>query len=174
MSGPGFIHDSLELKILILYIMRRLPSEVSKDMLADLVLLDEGISYFDFSDCLSDLLRTEHVFAEGEYYSLTEKGRRNGEIAETGIPYSVRLKAQRAAAAASRELQRKNLVKTHSLPRENGGFAVRLSLDDGVGQILSLEILSATENQAAAMEKNFSRRAERIFESIVSILENAE
>ena len=33
----GFIHDKLEIKLLILYVLRRLPAEIDAEKLAELV-----------------------------------------------------------------------------------------------------------------------------------------
>ena len=46
----GFIHDKLDIKILILFILQRLYAPISMDTLAELTLCDDGISYFDEKD----------------------------------------------------------------------------------------------------------------------------
>ena len=87
MAGPGFIHDKLEIKFLILYIAARVIEPVPFDTMLDLTLCDDAIDYFDFSDCLADLVRTEHLELTKEgLYKITEKGRRNSEICASSIP----------------------------------------------------------------------------------------
>ena len=39
----GFIHEKLEIKLLILFILRRLPAEIDGERLAELVLIDGGV-----------------------------------------------------------------------------------------------------------------------------------
>ena len=56
MARLGFIHEKLDIKILILFILRRLPGEVEPETLCELCQCDGGIDYFDYSDCLSDLI----------------------------------------------------------------------------------------------------------------------
>ena len=53
MEGLGFIHEKLDIKILILYILNHLPAAVDGQTLSDLVFCDNGIGYFDYSDCLA-------------------------------------------------------------------------------------------------------------------------
>ena len=65
MTGRGFIHDKLEIKFLILYIAARLIEPVPFDTLLDLTLCDDAIDYFDFSECLADLVKTEHLSLDG-------------------------------------------------------------------------------------------------------------
>ena len=73
MTGPGFIQDELEIKFLILYIAARVIEPVPFDTILDLTLCDDAIDYFDFSDCLTDLVRTEHLtLSDDGLYFITE------------------------------------------------------------------------------------------------------
>ena len=49
MSRTGFIHDKLDIKFLILYLMARVASPVDFATLADLTFCDDGVEYFDFA-----------------------------------------------------------------------------------------------------------------------------
>ena len=81
MAGPGFITDKLEIKFLILYIMARIIEPIPFSTVQDLTMCDDGVDYFDFSECLNDLIKTEHLTLSAEgMYALTEKGLRNSRI----------------------------------------------------------------------------------------------
>ena len=97
MTARGFIQDKLEIKFLILYLAARVIEPVPFDTLLDLTLCDDAVDYFDFSECLADLVKTEHLTLDEEsgLYAITEKGRRNSEICETSLPYSVRLRCDK-------------------------------------------------------------------------------
>ena len=88
---PGFIHDKLEIKFLILYITARVIEPIPFDTVWDLAMCDEGVDYFDFSECLADLVKTGHLtLSEDGLYAITDKGLRNSRICESSLPYSVR------------------------------------------------------------------------------------
>ena len=166
----GFIHERIEVKVLILFIMRRLSEPVALDVLTGLTLCDEGISYFDVTDCLANLIETKHLRLEDDKYSLTSKGKRDGEILEKDLPYSVRVKAEAATAAVRLHQNRDAMIKTSCTANEDGGYKVAVSLSDGIGEILSMELFAANEQQANAIEKGFRKDAEQIYLSIIEML----
>ena len=59
MSEFGFISGRLEIKFLILYIAARVAGPVPFEVLQELSMCDAGVDYFNFSECLADLVRSE-------------------------------------------------------------------------------------------------------------------
>jgi len=172
MARQGFIHDSLDTKILILFILGRLDAPVDLDTLADLTLVDEGITYFDVSECVTDLIRTEHITETESLLSITEKGHRNGRVTESSIPYSVRERAKQKAATLSRIQRRNARINADWKPLKAGGFSVKLTLSDGLGEILNMDLYAATESQANTMTKAFHKSAELLYGQIIETLIN--
>lgn len=171
MAGHGFIHDKLEIKFLILYIAARVIEPVPFDTMLDLTLCDDAIDYFDFSDCLADLVKTEHLTLSDEgLYSITDKGRRNSEICESNLPYSVRLRCDKNLASCNRRLRRMSQVKAAAAQRPNGTWSVELSLSDDMGSVMELELMMVREDMARAVEKRFRQSPERLYGQIVDLL----
>ena len=167
----GFIHEKLEIKILILFILRRLPVPVPYDTLAELTLCDDGISFFEYADCLADLVRTGHATEKDNCYSITELGRKNGSITEENIPYSVRIKAEKAVGEIASVLMRNSLISAEHYLQRRGGCTVELSMSDGVGNLIELKLLAANEQQAIRIENYFRKNAEHIYTDIVEMLD---
>lgn len=169
----GFIHEKLDIKILILFILRRLPEPVTLDTLGGLTLCDEGISYFDFTECVSELVQSGHISTDGHTYALTDKGVRNGEITEDGLPYSVRVNAEKSTAELRLQMSRKSMITVSRSIRRKGGYTVELGLSDGVSDIVSMKLFAASENQARALEDGFSANAETIYNKVINLILNA-
>ena len=172
---PGFIHDKLEIKFLILYITARVIEPIPFDTVWDLAMCDEGVDYFDFSECLKDLVDTGHLtLSEDGLYAITDKGLRNSRICESSLPYSVRLRCDRNLASCNRSLRRKSQVKASSEKRPNGTYTVHLELSDDMGSVMDLRLAIPREDMAAMLADRFRKSPERLYSEIMRALMSAE
>ncbi len=170
MDHWGFIHEELDIKILILYVLRRLPGTVDPSELSDLCRsCDEGFDYFEYSDCLADLIDNGLIAENEEGFSITEKGAKNVEVVENDIPYSVRSRAEKLLKPVRDRLRREAMIKTSHENRKDGCF-VQLSMSDGEGDVINLRLLCGGEEQAKIMEKNFRKNAEAFYQQFIELL----
>lgn len=168
---PGFIQDKLELKFLILYIAARVVEPVPFDTMLDLTLCDDAIDYFDFSQCLKELVETEHLTLSPDgLYAVTDKGLRNSRICESSLPYSVRLRCDKNLEVWNRKLRRRRQVRASREQRPNGTYTVKLALDDDFGQLLDLKLMTPREDMAKAISERFQAEPERLYSAILSLL----
>ena len=165
----GFIHEKLDIKLLILYVLRHLPAEIDGERLSELVLIDGGIGYFDYKQCLSELVDTAQITESDSGYLITAKGIRNCEILESSLPFSVRRRADGALAPVVEEMRRSAMILANHEAGESG-VTVYLSMSDGVGSIFDLKILAADEQQAVKIERNFKKNAEGFYNRFISEL----
>ena len=170
MERFGLIHSKLDLKILILFILRRLPAAIDREALSELVLQDEGVGYFDYTECLSELQDTQHVERTEAGLRITEKGERNCLAVESSLPYTVRADAERALAPVVRAMNRSAMISASHSALPEGGCLAELSMGDGVGEVISLHLLVPDPAQAEKMEAKFRAEAEKIYQRIVEIL----
>lgn len=169
--GVGFIRDKLEIKFLILYIAARLVEPVPAEGMQELTMCDEGIDYFDFSECLADLVRTEHLrLTDQQTYCITPKGMKNSAICESSIPYSVRLRTDRNLAAYNKELLRRSQVRSHVAPRQDGTYTVELSLSDDRDNVMRLELMVASREMADDLAARFQSAPEQLYSALLSAL----
>lgn len=169
MDQYGFIYESLDLKILILFILRRLPGEIEAERLLTLCQTDDAVSYFDFTVCLEELQESGQVALEDGFCRITDRGRYNAETVESSLPFSVRQRAERATEEEAYRISRgRNIRAAHTV--SEGVVKVELSLGDGIGEIMNMKFLCADEKQAKDIEKKFRRNAEETYQRIMKIL----
>ena len=163
----GFIHEKLDIKILILFILRRLPGPIDFEALTELTMCDGGISYFDFAECVADLVKTDHIQVMDDMYSITERGWKNSITTEVSLPASVKQKAERSSTDYRTEKNRDSMITTLHEAIDSGGFNVDLALSDGIGEVVSMRLFAANERQAADLERGFRKRAEGIYSALI-------
>lgn len=165
----GLIRDDTELKILILFAMRKLGMAAPIETITELSTGAPGtdITYFDVAGCLASLVETEHLTLESGEYAITEKGIRNGEITEADIPYSVRRHAEREALRVRTLLVRDELVQTSRTILRRGGYEVEMRLSDGQDEVMRLCVIAASEKQATTIENAFREKAEGVFNTVM-------
>ena len=168
MDNFGFIHDKLDIKILILFILRRLPGSVDPETLLELCQCDDGIGYFDYSDCLSELVATGHIAEDEEGFAITEKGARNADAVESSLPYSVRARAAKLLQPERERLLRAAMI-TARHEQDKNGCTVELAMGDGKGEIIRMRLLCADEAQARSMEKKFRKNAEGYYQKVMEL-----
>ena len=174
MSRYGYIRDKLDVKVLVLYLTSRTAAPIDFPALTDLSMCDEGVDYFMFSEAVSDLVESGHLLFEGDRYSITEKGRKICSICEEDLPLSIRQKCDRNLAVLNVRLRQEAQIRTEIIPRvESSGYTVRLILDDNVGNLMTVELYSPSEEQANKLANSFRNYPERIYRSLVSALHDA-
>ena len=174
MERYGFIHEKLDIKILILFVLNELPAPVDELKLSELVFCDDGIGYFDYSDCLAELTESGQIMEQDHKYQITSLGRENVEVVGSSIPYSVRTKALKLTAPLAAQMRRAAMITAEHQTDDDGLCTVHLSVSDGISPILEMRILAANEQAAEAMEKTFQDDAENLYHKIVGILTESE
>ncbi|MBR5572074.1 MAG: DUF4364 family protein [Oscillospiraceae bacterium] len=167
----GFIRESLELKCLILYVAARVSEPLSLTELQGLTMIDDGIDYFSFAQCLSELVQTEHLSVDAdERYIITAKGVKNSLITADSLPVSVRNKARMVVENYNRELLRRAQVAARVERRDNDTCTVVLHLSDDVDDLMDLRLMAASEEQAKALADQFRANPEDVYQKVIQAL----
>lgn len=171
MQRFGFIHDMMDVKVLILFVTARVNYPVTMQELYELCYQDECLSYFDVCTAVPEMVASGHLRQmEGEKYEITEKGRQDGGVTEDSIAYTVKVKAESAVARFNRKIHRNSFVKTQIIPRESGEQSVLLALDDEKGNLMTLELTAPDQRQARYLAESFQQKAEILYNMVMTEL----
>ena len=163
------VREKLDIKILILFILRRLPETVDSETLAELALSDGGVGYFEYAECLAELEDSGHLERRGRVVHLTEKGERNGAIVESSLPWTLRSRLEKILTPLAEKLRRRSLITAEHYDGASG-CTVHLSLSDEMGEIADLRLVCGGEAHAVKIEKNFRASAEELYSRIMELL----
>ena len=164
MQRLGFIHDMLDVKVLILFVMARVSYPVNTQKIYELCYQDDCLSYFDVCTAIPEMVKSGHLKElEDDKYEITEKGKADGSLTEDSIAYTVKQRAENAVARYNRQIRRSSFVKTQITPREGGEYSVIMSLDDEFSNLMTLELVAPDQRQAVRLGKLFEKKAEIIY-----------
>ena len=176
MRRLGFIHDMLDVKVLILFVMGKVSYPVNMQEIYELCYQDECLSYFDVCTAVPEMVKSGHLKElENDTYGITDKGRADGSLTEDSIAFTVKQKAENAVDRFNRQIRRSSFVKTQIIPRETGDFSVIMSLDDEMGNLMTLELVAPDQRQAVRLGKLFEKKAENVYNlTMLELLDEEE
>ena len=164
MKRLGFIHDMMDVKVLILYVTARCDYPLSVQEVYELCYQDDCLSYFDVCTAVPEMVKSGHLKElENEQYEITEKGKADGALTEDSIAFTVKQRAENAVSRFNRQIRRSSFVKTQIIPREGGDYSVVMSLDDEAGNLMTLELMAPNQRQAVRLGKLFEKKAEAVY-----------
>ena len=174
MRRLGFIHDMMDVKVLILYVTSRVQYPVNCQEVYELCYQDECLSYFDVCTAIPEMVASGHLQQNNESYEITAKGREAAALTEDSIAFTVRQRAENAVARFNRQIRRSSFVKTQVVPRDSGDFTVIMSLDDEMGSLMTLELNAPDQRQAIRLGKLFEGKAEMVYNLVMTELLDEE
>ncbi len=175
MQRLGFIHDMMDVKVLILFVAARSSYPMTGQEIYELCYQDECLSYFDVCTALPEMVRSGHLKeVEGERYEITEKGRTDGALTEDSIAFTVKQRAENAVSRFNRQLRRSSFVKTQIIPRDTGDFSVLMALDDEMGNLMTLELVAPDQRQGVRLGRLFEKKAEDVYNLVMAELLDEE
>ena len=175
MQRLGFIHDMMDVKVLILFVAARVQYPMTPQEVYELCYQDECLSYFDVCTALPEMVSSGHMEQlADERYTITEKGRADGKLTEDSLAFTVKQRAENAIDKFNRQLRRRSFVRSQVIPRDGGDFSVVMSLDDEAGNLMTLELLAPNQRQALRLGKLFEEKAELTYNLIMTQLLDTE
>ena len=164
MQRLGFIHDMLDVKVLVLYVTARSNYPLTVQEIYELCYQDDCLSYFDVCTAVPEMVESGHLAQTAEdKYEITEKGRDACSLTEDSIAFTVKQRAENAVARFNRQIRRSSFVKTQTVPREGGDYSVIMSLDDEMGNLMTMELVAPDQRQAVRLGRLFEKKAEAVY-----------
>lgn len=169
----GGLTNMADVKAMILYIMNYTGRPLSYDNLADIVLYDELVEYFDFTAAMDELLNKGLIDIlspdETRTYKITSLGQQTVQIYEKNLPFNVRKKNVASVIRVLAQIERDKQIKT-DIQKENGGYLVTCTLMEGEQLLMEYKILVPNELQAHLIAEQFKSDPTPKYQGILSLL----
>ncbi len=170
MTDKGFIREKLDIKYLILFVLSSFDDSVTFDEVAESVLVDEAITFFDVTEAFFEVVDSGHAEKDGSTYRISRKGLEIIPILEPKIPASVKRKAQHAILNTARRKKRNSYITCKTETTPDGELITTLKINDDQGEIIGIDIMVLNRQQSAILESNFKMNAERIYNELITVL----
>ena len=166
----GFIHDKLDIKFLILYLMARVAGPVDFTTLADLTFCDDGVEYFDFAESVAELVSTGHLAVEGDLYTITDKGRKVAQELAYDLPRSVRERAVAAVLRSQTWARKEAEYSARITEKPDGHCSIRCTIKALDQELFCLDIGTPDRLSADLVKKQFILKGNEIYQMLITKL----
>ena len=168
MERRGYLHDILDVKVLILYIMVRVETPVTPQTIYELCYQDDSLSYFDVQESIPQMVKTGHLEQlPNDRYVITEKGRAAEEITADSVAFTVRERARVAVERNNKNLTREQFLRSEITRKEDGEYLVRMELDELRGSLMDLTLTAPSLQQARRLEAGYRKNAELVYQAVM-------
>ena len=155
MANIGFIKSELDMKLLVLYIMSHAAEPITFFQLLEIAMCDAGVDYFSLTQAVTHMVETGQLECRDDRYSITEKGRRNSEICESSLPYSVRMHCDDSMVQLNKLLRQEAQIQSSVSRNPDDTYTLHLCLNDVNTPLLKLDLLVPSTQKAETMSKTF-------------------
>ena len=164
MEPHGFLHNKLDVKVLILFILARIDTPLSGQEIYEVAYQDESLNYFTLAESLPELVRSGHISQdEKDRYTITDKGREQGTYVEDSLAVPVVQKVSAAIEHKQMLIRRDGYITTDIAQDENGYWIVTLRYQDEKLPMMSLSLMAPSEELGQAMAKNLKKHADALY-----------
>ncbi len=168
MSPQGYLHDKLDVKVLILFILARIETPLDVDQIYEVAYQDESLNYFVLAESLPELCDTGHLSVDQNgCYTITEKGRKQGGFVEDSLAIPVVQKVSVSIQQKIDQIRRESLLSTEVQQDENGNYMAVLHYRDNELPLMTISLYSPNESHAAAMANNMRKNITDIYKAAI-------
>ncbi len=171
-SEFGGLFTSVEVRILICYILSSVDQAVPGNLLANTLHYEGIANCFEVNDSIAHLVKSGQlklVDEKDDTYVITKSGKEVAETLKTSLSMTTR---ERAYNAATKMLSRfKNTKETDiKISREGNKTFITCSAIDDDTPFMSVKLLACDEDQALFIKEKFLNNPTKIYSTIIDLL----
>lgn len=164
----GFLHNKLDVKILILFILARIETPLDVDQIYEVAFQDDSLNYFVLVESIHELKDSGHLDINDQgRYTITEKGRTQGSYVEDSLALPVVEKVSVSIQQKIDQLRRESLLSAQVSQDESGHWIATLNYRDDSKPLMQISLLAPNENHAKAMAENLRKNVADVYKAAI-------
>ncbi len=166
---PGGLTNSLEIRILLCYILDTAKAPVKRELLEEILVGEELANYFAMADGIGQLLEQNLVTEGADGFSITPAGETVARTLADEVPRTVRDTAVRGVIRAQ-QFAANSAVHKSEIEKLANGRLVKCSIDDDAGPLFSLGLYMPDDLSAEAVKTSFIEQGDVVFKLVLAAL----
>jgi len=166
-----------DIKIFILYLMDKIGYPLEYNAIAEIIVEDDIVNYFDFAQNFSELEDAGHIEMiteiengkQEQKYQVTKTGRTVAEGLNSVLARAIKDRGYRSALRHF-SLSKRGAVLDQAVRLDGEGVLFHGSIKDKKGLQLDLSLRVENENQLRLMKKVFADRPEVVLRGIIAVM----
>ena len=167
-----------ENKVLILYLLNKLPDGIKSDNLFKLVSSANNINYFYFQELLTDLIETNFVGSftkeEDTFVKITSEGQNALSLTKSLLPGILKLKADNVFKEEISSIVEESSIITEYIPKNEKDYTVKCKIIEKNETIFEVSTFAASRDRAKQISDNWKNNANKIYPKIIDLLLNGD
>lgn len=170
--------DLAENKVLILYLLNKLPDGIKSDNLFKIVSSANGINYFYFQELLTDLIDTNLVgsFTRDEdiFIKITSEGQNALSLTKSLLPGILKLKADSVFKDEISAIVEESSIITEYIPKDENNYTVKCKIVEKNETLFEVSAFAGSRERAKQISDNWKNNANDLYPKIIDLLLNGD
>ena len=167
-----------KVKLLMLYIIERFRTPITKEQLYTAMVTVDGTGFFEMSELLAQLEQEKYVLSvpvrQQQLLYITEKGARLTAAFEREIARSVRDEVMGYADEHREAIRLENCVVTDALPRGDGSWSLNLAILENKSAAFEINMLMPDSHSTFVAQQRWLAGADEIYLDLLKRLTQEE
>ncbi len=160
----GYLHDKLDVKLAILFILARIDTPLSGQEIYEIAYQDDSLNYFTFAECLPELVDSGHLRQDSDScYTITQKGREQGSEVESSLAVPLVRKLKDAISQKLTAILREGSITTEVKWLPEGYWVAALHYQDDGMPLMDLRLMAPSKEVAAQMARRLRKQADALY-----------
>ena len=167
---PWGLRAPREIRVLVCYTVEAAKEAIARDSVMEIIAGQGMANFFETGEAIDSLITNGHLSENSEaMLEITETGRQIADTLSSAIPLLLRERAVRAALYATTRMRRER-ENTVLIEKQEMGYTVTCTMNDGNIPLLSMTLKVADKLQAQMVREKFLDDPILVYRSTIALL----